>query len=89
MDTPDREKICPFCLFTNATFPKAVYRIFKIEWQPIMKNMDSTTGMRLPVSSSANKDLFNSTFELDMSHLRGNVCRFFFRIKIIVLKAGP
>ena len=76
-----QKKTCPFRLFTNATLPKAIYRRFKIEWQPIMKKMESTTGMRLPVSASVNQYLLHSTFELATSHLRENVCSFLFQDK--------
>ena len=81
MDTPDGKKICPFRLFTNTTLTKAIYRIFKIEWQPIMKNMEITTGMQLPVSASVNQDLLNSAFEFATSNLRENVCSFLFQNK--------
>ena len=68
LDTPYGGEICPFRLFTNETLPKAIYRRFKIEWQPIMKKMESNPGIRLPVSVSVNQDLLNSTLELATSH---------------------
>ena len=68
MDTPDGGIICRFFLFTNATLPKAVYRKFNIEWQPIMKKMESNPGIQLPVSVSVNQDLLNSTLELSTSN---------------------
>ena len=77
MDTPDGGIICRFCLFTNAALPKAIYRKFNIEWQPIMKKMESNPGMRLPVSASVNQDFLNLTFKLATSHLRENFCSFF------------
>ena len=81
MDTVDGKKICPFRLFTSATIPKAIYRRFKIEWQPIMKKMESAPGIRLPVSANVNQNLLDSTFELATTHLRENVCSFLFKDK--------
>ena len=74
-----RGKICLFRLFAYATLTKAIYRRFNIEWQPIMKNLESNPDMRLPVSASVKQDLLNSTSELATSHRRENISSFLFQ----------
>ena len=82
MHTADGKKICAFRFFSSSNLPKPVYRKFKVEWQPIMKKMESAPGVELPINTGdVTQDILDATFTLATDHLRDNVCSFLFNDK--------
>ena len=59
--------------------PKTPFKVFKLEWQPIMKKMENTPGMQLPEKyANINEEVLNSSFILATRYLKENIYSFLF-----------
>ena len=57
--------------------PKVAKKMFKVEWQPILRKMEQATGLRLPPYPPEIKSaVIETTFAIGTEHLKRTVCSF-------------
>ena len=57
--------------------PKAVNQNFKLEWQPILMNMDQDPGLLIPpYTPEINPEVIETNFSISDEHLKRMVCSF-------------